>query len=158
TEQTQLHGFEWRYLWKRSLGDFAFSFPSRSNHVWKLTFSPDGKTLAALEDGARLRLLDLATRAETVSLTNVFGVAGFTPDSQELILIQREGKEGHLLRYKPNGGRFTVLSSGANRFGWLPDLLADGRTAVLPELGTELSLVDIRNGDVTAHLTLPGNG
>jgi WD40 repeat protein/tRNA A-37 threonylcarbamoyl transferase component Bud32 len=158
TDQTQLHGFEWRYLWKRSLGDFAYSFPSRSNRVWKITFSPDGKTLAALEDGDGLRLLDLATRTETVALTNVTGLAGFTSDSQELILLQRDGNEKHLVRYEPKTRRFKVLSSSGTRLGWLPDLLADGRTAVLPVQRTELSLVDVRSGETTAHFNSAGSG
>jgi WD40 repeat protein/tRNA A-37 threonylcarbamoyl transferase component Bud32 len=158
TGQSQLHGFEWRYLWKRCLGDFAYSFPSRSNRVLKITFSPDGKTLAALEDGGGLRLLDLATRTERVGLTNVTGLAGFTTDSQQLILVHREGKAAHLVRYDPRTRRFTVLSSSGNRLGWLPDLLADGRTAAVLEQGTELSLVDTRSGEVTAHLNLSGNG
>src|SRR5208282_359226 len=72
--QTQLHGFEWRYLWQRCLGDFVYSFPSHGNPIWKLAFSPDGKTLAALEDGGALRLLNVSTRSETVCLTNVTGL------------------------------------------------------------------------------------
>jgi serine/threonine protein kinase/WD40 repeat protein len=156
--QGQLQGFEWRYLWKRCLGDFAYSFPSRSNRVWKLTFSRDGKTLAALEEGGALRLLDMATRADSVCLTNVTGVAGFTTDSQELILIQREANKARLVRYDPKTRRIAELFPAENRLGWLPDLLADGLTAVLPGQGTELSLVDTRSGEVTAHLKLPGDG
>ena len=157
-DQGQLQGFEWRYLWKRCLGDFAYSFHSRSNRVWKLTFSRDGKTLAALEEGGALRLLDMATRAESVCLTNVTGLAGFTTDPQELILVQREEKKASLIRYDPKTRRIAELLPVENRLGWLPDLLADGRTAVLPGQGTELSLVDTRSGEVTAHLNLPVDG
>ena len=157
-DQAQLHGFEWRYLWKRCLGDFAYSFPSRSNRVWKLSFSRDGKTLAALEEGGVLRLLDLATRTESVGLTNVAGLAGFTTDSQELILVQRKENKARLVRYDPITQRTSELVPAENRFGWLPDLLADGRTAVLPGQGTDFSLVDTRSGEVTAHLNLPDSG
>jgi serine/threonine protein kinase/WD40 repeat protein len=157
-EQGQLHGFEWRYLWKRCLGDFAYSFPSQSNRVWKLAFSRDNNTLAVLEEGGALRLLDLATRAESVRLTNVTGLAGFTADSQELILVQRKENKTRLVRYNPGTRRTTELIPTENRFGWLPDLLVDGRTAVLPGQGAELSLIDTHNGEVIAHLNLPGSG
>ncbi len=157
-DQGQLQGFEWRYLWKRCLGDFAYSFPSRSNRVWKLTFSRDGKTLAALEKGGALRLLDMPTRTESVCLTNVSGLAGFTTDPQELILIQREENKASLVRYDPKTRRIAKLFPAESRLGWLPDLLADGRTAVLPGQGTELSLADTRSGEMTDHLNLPFNG
>jgi WD40 repeat protein/predicted Ser/Thr protein kinase len=157
-DQKELQGFEWRYLWKRCLGDFAYSFPSRSNRVWKLTFSRDGKTLAALEEAGALRLLDMPTRTESVCLTNVTGLAGFTTDSDELILIQRREDKSALVRYDPKARRIGELLPAENRLGWLPDLLADGHTAVLPGRGTELSLVDTRTGEVTAHMNLPFDG
>jgi WD40 repeat protein len=43
------------------------------------------------------------------------------------------------------------------RLGWLPDLLSGGRTAVLFGPGTELSLLDIRSGNETGQLKLPGH-
>jgi WD40 repeat protein len=157
-DQRQLQGFEWRYLWNRCLGDFAYSFPSRGNRVWKLMFSGDGKTLAALEEKGALRLLDVATRTESVCLTNVIGLAGFTTGRQELILLQREGNKAILARYDPKTRRIAESFPADNRVRWLPDLLADGHTAVLMGLGTELSLADTRNGEGTAHLHLPFNG
>jgi len=156
--QTQLHGFEWRYLWQRCLGDFDYSYPSHGNRIWKLAFSPDGKTLAALEEGGVLRLLNVNTRTETVCLTNATGLAGFTADGKELILMLRAEKAERLARYSPTSGHVADLAPAENRLGWLPDLLADGHTAVVPENKTEFSLVDTRSGTVRKQLPLPDVG
>jgi len=154
-KQTELHGFEWRYLWKQCLGDFAYSFPSHSNRVWKLVFAADGNTLAALEANGTLRLLKVADRTERDCLTNVTGLAGFTKDGQELVVGLRESNSVRLARYDPNSQRITATFTNESRLGWLPNLLADGRTAVIAGVGKELSLVDVRSGAVTGRLQLP---
>jgi WD40 repeat protein len=154
--QAPLHGFEWRYLWKQCLGDSAYSFPAHSNSVWKLKFSSGGKTLAALEAHGALRLLDMATRTENVCLTNVTGLAGFTTNTQELVLLLREEKRRRLVRYDPNSRRITATFPIDSHLDWLPSLLPDGVTAVLSGPGKELSLVDADSGKVNGQLILPG--
>ena len=158
--QKRLHGFEWRYLWKKCLGDFAYSFPSHgnSNRVWKLAFSPDGKTLAALDSGGMLRVLDMDTRTESVCLTNVTGLAGFTKETQELVLLQGEQNQAPLVRYDPKMRRVTATFPMQPHLNWLPQLVQDGLTAVLPGLANGLSLVDVRNGRVTGECKLPSRG
>jgi WD40 repeat protein len=156
-DQAQLHGFEWRYLWKRCLGDFAYSLPSHSNYIWKLVFSRDGKTLAALENNGALRLVNLAARTESVFFTNVAGLAGFTADSKELVISLRVEGATRLARCDLETRRITGSFTNGGRLGWLPDLLSDGRTAVLSGPGTELSFVDVRSGNDTGQLKLPGH-
>jgi len=156
TNQVHLHGFEWRYLWKRCLGDFAYSFPSHSNRVWKLAFSPDGKTLAALEDNGTIRLLNVDARTESVCLSNVTGLAGFTTDDQELVVALRQDHTTHIARFDPGTMRITGSFSRECRLGWLPNLLRDGRTTVVAGRGTDLSLVDVRTGGETGQIKLPG--
>jgi serine/threonine protein kinase/WD40 repeat protein len=156
--QVRLHGFEWRYLWKQCLGDFAYSFPSHTNSVWKLVFSPDGKTVAALEAGGTLRVLDVNTRTESVCLTNVVGLAGFTKETQELVLLQGELNQAPLVRYDPNARRVTASFPVPPHLNWLPHLLQDGVTALLPRTAKELSLVDVRNGQVTGEFKLRSPG
>jgi eukaryotic-like serine/threonine-protein kinase len=153
--QTRLHGFEWRYLWKKCLGDFAYSFPSHSNKVWKLAFSPDGKTLAALESGGTLRVLDFDTRTESFCLTNITGLAGFTKESQELVLLQGYQNEAPIVRYDPKMRRVTASFPMQPHLNWLPQLVQDGLTAVLPGASNGLSLVDVRNGQVAGECKLP---
>ena len=153
--QTKLHGFEWRYLWKQCLGDFAYSFASHSNCVWKLAFSPDGNTLSVLQANGTLRLLNVVDRTERECLSNVTGLAGFTRDGQELVACLRESNSVRLVRYDPGSRRITASFTNESRLGWLPNLLPDGRTAVIAGAGKELSLVDVRNGAVTGKVQLP---
>jgi serine/threonine protein kinase/WD40 repeat protein len=155
-DQTQLHGFEWRYLWKQCLGDSAYTFPGGSNSVWKIRFSPDGNLLAALESKGVVRLQDLTTRSETVCFTNVFGLAGFTTNGQELVLLQEGKAERRLLRYDPKERRVAAQFPMKDLGSWLFDLLPDGVTAVAPAVGTNLSFVDVENGKTTRQLKLPG--
>jgi WD40 repeat protein len=153
--EPQLHGFEWRYLWKRCRGDYAYSFPSHSNHIWKLVYSPDGKTLAAMEQGGALRLLDVKSRTENLCLTNVSGLGGFTPDGKELVLAVHTGNSTRLIRFNPSTHGRSDLNLTTGRIGWLPNLVNDGGTVVVPGKGTELSLVDLRSGTVKTSLNLP---
>jgi serine/threonine protein kinase/WD40 repeat protein len=154
--QTQLHGFEWRYLWKQCLGDSAYTFAGRSNGIWKIRFSPDGNLLAAMEANGVVRLLDLTTRSETVCFTNVSGMAGFTTNGQELVLLQEGKEERPLVRYDVKQRRVAAQFPMKDLRGWLFDLLPDGVTAVAPAVGTNLSFVDVENGKVTRRLRLPG--
>jgi eukaryotic-like serine/threonine-protein kinase len=153
--EPQLHGFEWRYLWKRCRGDYAYSFPPRGNRIWKLVYSPDGKTVAALEKGGHLRLLDVKSRTENLCLTNVTGLGGFTADGKELVLAVHSGNSNALIRFNPSTRGCSDLKLTTGRLGWLPNLVADGQTVVLPGEGTELSVVDLRSGTVKANLNLP---
>ncbi|HLH56404.1 MAG TPA: protein kinase [Verrucomicrobiae bacterium] len=153
--QRNLHGFEWRYLWKRCWGDFAYSWSIPGGRVWKVAFSPDDSTLAVLDSGGEVRLLDVQTRSERVCLTNVIGLAGFTSSGQELLLAVRAQTNRSLVRYAPKTGRLAELSPAPSLLGWLPNLLADCLTAVIPGPDGELSLVDARSGMTTSHLKLP---
>ena len=155
-DQARLHGFEWRYLWKRCIGEFTYSFASRGKRVWKLVFSPDGKTLAALDEGGVLRLLDQSTRIDSVGLTNVAGLAGYSKDSSELVLFLRESNKARLVRYDSKTRHITELFTTERGASWLPDLLADGRTAILLGQKTGLSMVDTRTGDLVRKPNLAG--
>jgi serine/threonine protein kinase/WD40 repeat protein len=156
--QARLHGFEWRYLWKKCLGDFVSLFPPDSNCVWKLDFSPDGKALAVLESGETLRLMDLVTRSESACLTNVKGLAGFMKEGQEFVLLQGDENQDSLVRYDLKTRRMTASLPTRPHLNWLPRLLQDGITAVLPGTSNELSLVNMRTGQVTGEYKLPSRG
>ena len=156
--ESKLHGFEWRYLWERCRGDYAFSFPSHGNPIWKLVYSPDGNKLAVLEHGRTLRLLDVKSGTESLCLTNVTGLGGFTSDGKEMVLIVDSGSSKRLIRFNPFTRGSSELAITTGNLGWLPNLLAGHQTAVVPEKGTELSLVDLRSGTLKQSLNLPDNG
>ncbi len=49
-----LRGFEWQYLWERSLGDELYVFEGHSQPVGAVAFSPDGSLLASLSSDGKL--------------------------------------------------------------------------------------------------------
>jgi serine/threonine protein kinase/WD40 repeat protein len=155
-DQTQLHGFEWRYLWKQCLGDSAYTFAGHSNSVWKIRFSPDGNLLAALESRGAVRLLDLTTRSETVCFTNVSGLAGFATNGLELVMLQEGKAERQLVRYDVKERKVAAQFPMKDLRGWLFDLLPDGVTAVATAVETNLSFVEVENGKTTRQLKLTG--
>lgn len=55
---TDLRGWEWRYLWSRCQTDERFTLCRYSNAVTALAFSPDGKWLAVRTESGRLVLWD----------------------------------------------------------------------------------------------------
>ena len=56
--QTDLRGWEWRYLWARCQSDERFLLHQYSNAVSALAFSPDGKWLAVRQEDAAVALWD----------------------------------------------------------------------------------------------------
>ena len=94
--QTDLRGFEWRYLWDRCRGRELATF---SGHNWIVTgtaFSPDGKLIASSSVDGSVRIWDPASQkcVETITTSNgpVMSV-GFTPDGKSLMLGGVSGVE-----------------------------------------------------------------
>ena len=65
--QTDLRGWEWHYLWQQCQNEALFTFCQKSNAIFSLTLSPDGKWLAIGEgDEGRLSIWDLEKRKEVI--------------------------------------------------------------------------------------------
>jgi eukaryotic-like serine/threonine-protein kinase len=80
--QTDLRGWEWRYLWERCRGDALFTLCQQSNSVFSLAASADGKWLAVGElDSGVLSIWDLQTRQKVAALVtyDAFVRAAFSP-------------------------------------------------------------------------------
>src|SRR5262249_51630636 len=67
--QTDLRGWEWRYLWTNCQNDALFHLQEQGNPITSLSVSHDGKWLAVGDrNNGRLTLWDLLTR-RTLTLT-----------------------------------------------------------------------------------------
>jgi eukaryotic-like serine/threonine-protein kinase len=66
--QTDVRGWEWRYLWARCRSDERFTLHQYSNAVSALAFSSDGKWLAVRRQGGALALWDAAAKRPATEL------------------------------------------------------------------------------------------
>src|SRR6185503_14049833 len=67
--EIDLRGWEWRYLWEQCRSDAAFTLCQRSNAIFSLSVSHDGKWLAIGEqEKGGISIWDLATRRQIAEL------------------------------------------------------------------------------------------
>jgi WD40 repeat protein/serine/threonine protein kinase len=65
---TDLRGWEWRYLWGRCQSDALFTLCQRSDSIYSLATSADGRWLAVGEFGGAISVWDLRARREVTRL------------------------------------------------------------------------------------------
>ena len=58
--ETDLRGWEWRYLWQDCRPDNAFELPKQEVSLYAVDFSPDGKLLATSDFRGRVKLWDFS--------------------------------------------------------------------------------------------------
>jgi WD40 repeat protein/serine/threonine protein kinase len=76
------------HLWDAQTGKARGVLTGHKQLIWSLAFSPDGKTLASASDDGTLRLWNVATRRELLSIRRLgVGLRGlaFSPDGQLLV-------------------------------------------------------------------------
>jgi WD40 repeat protein len=97
--ETDLRGFEWRYLWRQCQSEELFSLPTR-NTSWATTvaFSPDGRSLATAGrpglEPVTIEIWDLASRkAKTAKSVPTYQVRSlsFSPDGRSLAVASEVG-------------------------------------------------------------------
>ncbi len=88
-EETDLRGFEWRYLWKLSQGSEHVSFPAQPGNVLAIALSPDSRLLAA-GLGDRLLIWDVAARSLVTNLAAGASTICFSKDGRQLWAAGRD--------------------------------------------------------------------
>ena len=90
--ESELRGFEWRYLWQQTRGNQIKSFTNHNNIVSCVAFSPDGRLLASVSWDNKIEIRDLA-RGQVVTNLSVRGWVGryalaFSPGGKILAVFQ----------------------------------------------------------------------
>ena len=115
--ETDLRGFEWRYLWNLCRGDQIATLTGHKLTVTCAAFSPDGKWLATGSQDGEVKIWNAATRKIVTSLnvtTNAIWSTAFTPDGESLVTGYDRGvafwNTGSWQREKDFAGELAVLS------------------------------------------------
>jgi WD40 repeat protein/serine/threonine protein kinase len=93
--QRDLRGWEWRYLWEHCQSDALLTLCQKSNSIFSLALSPDGKWLAIGEgDEGRLSIWDLEKREEFTRFPAHVGsvFAAFSPRERLLAFSSGAGR------------------------------------------------------------------
>jgi WD40 repeat protein len=81
--ESDLRGFEWRYLWQLCQGDAHVSLPSQDGAVQKITFSPGGEWLAA-DTREGVTIIEIRTGLSLARLPAEISSVQFSPDGRFL--------------------------------------------------------------------------
>jgi WD40 repeat protein/predicted Ser/Thr protein kinase len=86
--ETDLRGFEWRYLWNLCRGDQLVTLPGHKLTVTCADFSPDGNLLATGDQDGKVKIWSMpaAKLLTTIDITtNAIWSATFTADGKSLV-------------------------------------------------------------------------
>jgi WD40 repeat protein/serine/threonine protein kinase len=85
--QTDLRGWEWRYLWQQCQGEQLYILGSHSNGVTAVGFLPGGKMAFSAGKDNSVRLWDLESRKQVAVLPHTVNVAGAacSPDGRWMV-------------------------------------------------------------------------
>lgn len=111
--QTDLRGFEWRYLARQCRGNYSQSLPVRGQIVGQLQFSPNGKLVAtyAWDENQTLRVWNLETQQLQFTNENVTSFGGFSGDGQ-FVVVSREDESVQLLQAETGATNRTISDAG----------------------------------------------
>ena len=119
--ETDLRGFEWRYLWNLCRGDQITTLMGHKLTVTCAAFSPDGKWLATGSQDGAVKIWNVAIQKSVASLdvtTNAVWSTAFTPDGKSLLTGYDRGvslwNTASWQRGKDFAGELAVLSKSGD--------------------------------------------
>jgi WD40 repeat protein len=145
--ETDLRGFEWRYLYRRCRGNFSRALPRHNQVLGRMEYSPDGRLLATYCWDRKLRLWDLRQSA-TVPVFEIgssSGLGTFSSDGGALVFGGSNGTvkvfeiekhqlsdalvdAGEMVDFAPRSSRAVTFAAGKGLRVWD---LADKRLKLL---------------------------
>jgi WD40 repeat protein len=152
--QTDLRGWEWRYLWQQCQGDQRFILGYHSNGVTAVGFLPDGKAAFSAGNDKVVRLWDLESRQQIGLLKHEYGVSGAacSPDGRWLATgTESEHVKGPLRLWNLATREATVLTT---HFWLRPTLVLspDSELLAFVDLPRGVHLWSISAGQVITNL------
>jgi eukaryotic-like serine/threonine-protein kinase len=148
--EPERRGWEWRYLWRQCQSDELATVGGHDKTVTRVAFSPDGKLLASAGLDKKLKLWDVETRKNLLTLDHDTGVTGvaFSPDGKRLATCQ-EGEPGKVRLWNTETWKVDLVLTNK---GDLKEAIfsPDGKT--LAATGTySVNLWDLQTGEPIAQ-------
>jgi len=157
--QSDLRGFEWRYLWNETRGDNVVTFRGHGNVITSVAISPDGKTVLSGSQDGTVRMWDLASGQDV-------GVVGWFSGHVYSVAFSRDGEffsvgsyEGASLWHTATREKIADLGGQNARATFSPthDLIAYGTSAnYWFDQGQSASLLNYASGELLE--IFPGGG
>jgi len=98
--ESDLRGWEWRYLWRLCRSDALFTLCQKSNRIYGVSFSHDGRFLAVQDTSSEVCAWDLASKKPIFSRSTgvVKQRVAFSPVTDVLAFCERDsGKTWHVI-------------------------------------------------------------
>jgi eukaryotic-like serine/threonine-protein kinase len=151
--EADLRGWEWRYLWQLSHEE-RLTLRAKADNFLAVAFSPDGKTLAAVEWQGRIELWDrqtgesklttgVTTNGRRADLASGVGALAFSPDGRSLA---GPGPEDSLMLYEVDTGLSTLSFEGPPGAVQGLAFSPDGHTLVAAISAHSMRVWDARDG------------
>jgi eukaryotic-like serine/threonine-protein kinase len=137
--ETDLRGFEWRYLWQLTRGDAHAEFGPLGEPVLAVAISPDGQLIAAASDH-KLQVWNARTKQPVMSRN--YGAAGlaFAPNGQSLFVSTKPERGEGPMRFEGRGGGMgTVRVLGTGDWKETPGVPGGGGAISLSRDGRYLA-------------------
>jgi WD40 repeat protein/predicted Ser/Thr protein kinase len=145
--ETDLRGFEWRYLWGMLRGNYASTLPEHKQVVGAMSFSAKGRLLATYAWNDTLRVWDVHSRHNPLTITNATALGAFRGKGEIFVAATHDGS---IKLFQTYTGKILKSVAGV---GEIVAFSADGSTAVGIDLHDTLTIWDIPSFTARLRIT-----